>query len=118
MAKKIFTIIGKALLGIIGAWIALLLLLEAYLSPTVMSKIVRKVAEEYVDGSLDFTTARASIFKRFPLWQNFLPQRKSTCRSCWTNISQEKSTSSASWDLLPQGRPAMPCSLPVRSMPY
>lgn len=66
MAKKIFTIIGKALLGIIGAWIALLLLLEACLSPAVMSKIVRKVAAEYIDGSLDFTTARASIFKRFP----------------------------------------------------
>lgn len=66
MAKKIFIIIGKVLLGVLGAWIALLLLLEVCLSPAVMSKIINKVAAEYVDGSLDFTTARASIFKRFP----------------------------------------------------
>lgn len=66
MARKIFIILGKVIAGLLGAWIALLLLLEVCLSPTVMSKIVRKVASEYVDGTLEFTKARASIFKRFP----------------------------------------------------
>lgn len=66
MAKRILTIIGKALLGFASAWIALLIILEIALSPAVTSKVVRKVAAEYVDGNIDFSKARISLFKRFP----------------------------------------------------
>ena len=66
MAKRIFSIIGKVILGILAAWIILIAILEFSLSPTVMSRIVKKVAAEYVDGTLDFSKARVSLFKRFP----------------------------------------------------
>lgn len=66
MAKKIFSTIGKVILGIIGTWVILLLILELSMSSAVVSRIVKKVATEYVDGSLDFTKARVSFFKRFP----------------------------------------------------
>lgn len=66
MAKRILTIIGKVVLGLIGAWLAILIILELSLSSTVVSKVVKKVAAEYVDGTLDFSKARVSLFKRFP----------------------------------------------------
>ena len=66
MAKKIFSIICKVLLGILGTWIGVLIIIEIALSPAVTSKVVRAVATEYIDGSLDFTKARISLFKRFP----------------------------------------------------
>lgn len=66
MVKRIFSIIGKVLLGISGIWIGLLIILELTLSPAVTSKVVKKVAAEYIDGSLDFSKARISLFKRFP----------------------------------------------------
>ena len=66
MAKRILTIIGKVVLGLLGTWIALLVILEIALSPAVTSKVIRKVAAEYVDGNLDFSKARVSLFKRFP----------------------------------------------------
>ena len=66
MAKKILSIIGKVILGIIGIWLALLIILELSLSSAVVSKVVKKVATEYIDGTLDFSKARVSLFKRFP----------------------------------------------------
>lgn len=66
MIKKTFLIAGKVLLGVIGVWAALLVLVEILLSPPVTSKIVNKVAAEYIDGNLEFTKARISLFKRFP----------------------------------------------------
>lgn len=66
MTKRIFSIIGKALLGLLGVWLAILVILEIVLSPAVTSKVIRKVATEYVDGSLNFSKARISLFKKFP----------------------------------------------------
>lgn len=66
MTKRIIFIITKIALGILGVWIGLLLILEIALSPAVTSKVVKKVAAEYVDGSLDFSKVRVSLFKRFP----------------------------------------------------
>lgn len=66
MTKRIISIITKIALGILGVWIGLLLILEIALSPAVTSKVVKKVAAEYVDGSLDFSKVRVSLFKRFP----------------------------------------------------
>ena len=66
MAKRIFSIIGKTLLGLLGVWIAILVILEIALSPAVTSKVLNKVATEYIDGNLNFSKARVSLFKRFP----------------------------------------------------
>ena len=66
MTKRIISIITRIALGILGVWIGLLLILEIALSPAVTSKVVKKVAAEYVDGSLDFSKVRVSLFKRFP----------------------------------------------------
>jgi uncharacterized protein involved in outer membrane biogenesis len=66
MTKKILIILGKVILGIVGAWIALLLILEICLSSAVVSRVINSVATEYIDGTLDFTKARVSFFKRFP----------------------------------------------------
>ena len=66
MAKKILTILGKVILGVLGIWLALLIILELSLSSAVVSKVVKKVATEYVDGNLGFSKARVSLFKRFP----------------------------------------------------
>ena len=66
MTKRIISIITRIVLGILGVWIGLLLILEIALSPAVTSKVVKKVAAEYVDGSLDFSKVRVSLFKRFP----------------------------------------------------
>ena len=66
MAKRIFSIIGKTLLGLLGVWVAILVILEIVLSPAMTSKIISKVATEYIDGDLSFSKARVSLFKRFP----------------------------------------------------
>ena len=66
MTKRIFSIIGKTLLGLLGVWIAILIILEIVLSPAVTSKVLSKVATEYIDGNLNFSKARVSLFKRFP----------------------------------------------------
>ena len=66
MTKKIFSIICKTFLGFIGTWVIILLILELSLSSAIVSGIVKKVAVEYVDATLDFTKARVSFFKRFP----------------------------------------------------
>ena len=66
MIKRFLRIMIKILLGILGVWIGLLLILEIALSPAVTSKVVKKVAAEYVDGNLDFSKVRISMFKRFP----------------------------------------------------
>lgn len=66
MTKRIISIITKIVLGILGVWVGLLLILEIALSPAVTTRVVKKVAAEYVDGTLDFSKARVSLFKRFP----------------------------------------------------
>ena len=66
MAKRIFSIIGKTLLGLLGVWVAILVILEIVLSPAMTSKIISKVATEYINGDLSFSKARVSLFKRFP----------------------------------------------------
>ena len=66
MAKRILSIIGKVIIGLIGSWLAILIILELSLSSAVVSKVIKKVSVEYIDGTLDFSKARVSLFKRFP----------------------------------------------------
>lgn len=66
MVKKTLLIFGKTILWITGILASLLVLVEMLLSPAVASKIINHVASEYIDGNLEFSKARISLFKRFP----------------------------------------------------
>ena len=63
---KICKTICKVILWFAGIWIALFAILELALSPSVMTKLVNKYANEYVDGELKFSKASISMFRRFP----------------------------------------------------
>ena len=61
-----FKICGKIILWFVGIWIALFGILELVLSPSVLTGLVNKYANEYIDGELKFSKASISMFKRFP----------------------------------------------------
>ena len=63
---RFFKIFGKTLLGIAGAVLTLMIVLELVLSGTILTKIVSKAADEYVDGEIHFGKVSASLFRRFP----------------------------------------------------
>lgn len=56
----------KFLMWIIGIWVALLLIIQIILSPSVLTRIVNKVAAGYVDGNVSFGKAQVSVFRHFP----------------------------------------------------
>ncbi|MBR5300850.1 MAG: hypothetical protein IKU36_11500 [Bacteroidales bacterium] len=56
----------KALLWIGGIWLALLIILQMALSPAVLSKVVDKLAPQYIDGDLSFSKIKISMFRHFP----------------------------------------------------
>ena len=64
--KRIFKITGKVLSWIVGIWLVLLIVLEVILSGPILTKIVNKVAQEFVDGEIHFGNASISMFRRFP----------------------------------------------------
>ena len=66
MVGKIFRVLLKSVLWVVGIWAALLILMEAVLSESVLTGIVNKYAAEYVDGNLKFGKASVSMFRRFP----------------------------------------------------
>ena len=66
MVGKIFRVLLKSVLWVVGIWAALLILMEAVLSESVLTGIVNKYAAEYVDGDLKFGNASVSMFRRFP----------------------------------------------------
>lgn len=63
---RIPLIIGKTLLWIAGIWFGLMVVLQIVLSPAVLTKIVNKVAVEFVDGEIAFGKASVSVFRHFP----------------------------------------------------
>lgn len=64
--KKIIGITVKALLWTVGVVLSLLIIMEIVLSGPILTRIVSKVASEYVDGDIHFGKVSASIFRRFP----------------------------------------------------
>jgi len=64
--SRFFKISGKILLWTAGVVLGLMIILEAVLSEKVLTRIVEKVAAEYVDGQIHFGSVRASLFRRFP----------------------------------------------------
>ena len=63
---KICKVCAKVVLWFAGIWIALFAILELALSPSVMTRLVNKYANEFVDGELKFSKASISMFRRFP----------------------------------------------------
>ncbi len=64
--KKRWRILLKVALWGVGAWAALLVILQVTLSEKVLTRLVNKYAAEYIDGELSFGKASISMFKRFP----------------------------------------------------
>ena len=63
---KICKVCAKVILWFAGIWIALFGILELALSPSVMTRLVNKYANEFVDGEIKFSKASISMFRRFP----------------------------------------------------
>lgn len=100
MTKKILLITGKVILGITIIWMALLLILEVALSPAVTSKIVNSIADNHLEGDLNYSKVRASMFKRFPSIYIDIEDFSITYPS--DRFSGQKQTSPQGW-LLYQG---------------
>lgn len=64
--KKTTVTLLKIAGWIIGIWLTLLILLQVVLSPSVLTKVVNRYANEYIDADLKFGNAYVSIFERFP----------------------------------------------------
>lgn len=64
--RKWWKVILKAVLWFVGAWAALLVILQVTLSEKFLTKAVNRYAAEYIDGDLSFGKASVSMFKRFP----------------------------------------------------
>lgn len=56
----------KAAAWIVAVWIGILAMLQILVSPSVLTKIVNRFAEEYVDGTLSFGKVRLAVFRHFP----------------------------------------------------
>ena len=50
----------------LGIWAVVVIVLQVALNSTVLTRIVDKVADEYVDGNVTFSGIKASMFRSFP----------------------------------------------------
>lgn len=57
---------AKVLLWAAGIWIALLLLIQILLSPSILNRIVDRAASDLIDGKLSFSKVRIDMFRHFP----------------------------------------------------
>ena len=49
-----------------GIWLALLIVLQIALSPSVLTPAINRTAAEYIDGEVSFGKVRISMFRHFP----------------------------------------------------
>ena len=59
-------ILKGVLIGIAVLLAVLLIALQAVMTPKYLTKIVRNIASEYIEGDLSFSEVRASVLKSFP----------------------------------------------------
>ena len=64
--NRTFKVAAKTVLWTAGVILAVMTVLEVVLSGTVLTRLVDKVASEYVDGDIHFGKVKASVFRRFP----------------------------------------------------
>lgn len=56
----------KAMAWMAGVWIIILSILQVTLSPAVLTRLVNRFANEYIDGTLSFGKVRLTMFRHFP----------------------------------------------------
>jgi hypothetical protein len=54
------------LIGLLSLWALVVIVLQAVLTPAVLTRVVNHFADEYVDGAVSFSGIKASMFKSFP----------------------------------------------------
>lgn len=59
-------ILLKTIAWVAGIWICMMVVLQIALSPGILTKVVNKLAAEYVDGTLSFGKVRLTMFRHFP----------------------------------------------------
>ena len=64
--KKRRHIPAKILAALAGLVVILFIIVQVALTPAVLTRIVNKVAAEFVDGDVRFSKVKASVFKSFP----------------------------------------------------
>lgn len=64
--KRIIRIVLKTILWTAVAVLSLLIALEIVLSTGIPTRIISRIASEYVDGDIHFGNVSASMFRRFP----------------------------------------------------
>ena len=66
LMKNFFRITVKTLLWIVGIAASALIILEVVLSSKLPTRLVNKIASEYIDGDIHVGAISASVFRRFP----------------------------------------------------
>ena len=64
--SKAVKIIKIVLISVIALWAVALVVIQVALTPSVLRSAVNGLAAEYVDGDVDFTDIRVSVFRNFP----------------------------------------------------
>lgn len=64
--KSILFRLLKILLWIAVIWAALLVIVQTVLSTSILTDIVNRVADEYIDGDVTFGEVKVNAFRRFP----------------------------------------------------
>ena len=64
--KKKMKTVWKVLLCLAGVWALLLVAIQVFLSPRVLTRLADRLAAEYVDADVDFGEVRLSVFRSFP----------------------------------------------------
>lgn len=64
--KKKMKTVWKVLLCLVGVWALLLVAVQVFLSPRVLTRLADRLAAEYVDADVDFGEVRLSVFRSFP----------------------------------------------------
>ena len=58
--------VWKVLLWVAGVWAVILIAVQVALSPSVLTRLANRFANEYVDADVSFGEVRLSVFRSFP----------------------------------------------------
>ncbi|MCR5464799.1 MAG: hypothetical protein K6F06_09745 [Bacteroidales bacterium] len=66
MSKKKHLALKIILWSLLGLWVIAFIVIQIALSESFLTKTANRYAAEYVDGEVNFSSVRASVFKSFP----------------------------------------------------
>jgi hypothetical protein len=64
--KRKHAALRAVIFSILGLWALVIIALQVLLNSKVITRVVDKVASEYIDGSIEFSRITASMFRSFP----------------------------------------------------